>query len=297
MAGLSYLPMKLLSRITLIALVAVSPAFANHHEKGEMPPLAAQLGLQLWSLKSQFEKDVIGTLDVVGSYGVNYVETAGTNGMVPEQYRMELSNRGKQVVSAHVQYDALVKNFEAVRVDVVALGVKYAVIPWIPHDGAFTEDDNNQAIENLKIWGPKFAEHGIKFAYHPHGYEFGAGKEKVTLFDKMARATEGHDVYFQMDVCWVVFGGEDPVALLNEYKGRWISLHIKEIAKGVEVGFLRPNLAPKDRVVVGTGQIDWPAVIGTARAQGIGLFFIEDEGVDSPRDIPLSIAYLRSLKF
>jgi len=259
--------------------------------------LAAQLGLQLWSLKSQFEKDVIGTLDVVGSYGVNYVETAGTNGMVPEQYRMELSNRGKQVVSAHVQYDALVKNFEAVRVDVVALGVKYAVIPWIPHDGAFTEDDNNQAIENLKIWGPKFAEHGIKFAYHPHGYEFGAGKEKVTLFDKMARATEGHDVYFQMDVCWVVFGGEDPVALLNEYKGRWISLHIKEIAKGVEVGFLRPNLAPKDRVVVGTGQIDWPAVIGTARAQGIGLFFIEDEGVDSPRDIPLSIAYLRSLKF
>ena len=288
--------MKMLSRITLIVLVAVSTAFANHHEKDEMPSLAAQLGLQLWSLKSQFEKDVISTLDVVGSYGVNYVETAGTNGMVPEQYRMELSSRGKQVVSAHVQYGDLVKNFEAVLLDVVALGVKYAVIPWIPHEGAFTEDDNKKAIENLKIWGPKFAKHGIKFAYHPHGYEFGAGKEEVTLFDKMARATAGHDVYFQMDVCWVVYGGEDPVALLNEYKGRWVSLHIKEIAKDVEVGFVRPNLSPKNRVVVGTGQIDWPAVIGTARAQGIGLFFIEDEGVNSPRDIPLSIAYLRSLK-
>lgn len=283
-------------RFTLIALVAVSSAFANHHKKAEMAPLSDQLGLQLWSLKSQFEKDVISTLDVVGTYGLNYVETAGTNGMVPEQYRMELVNRGVEVVSAHVQYDALVKNFEAVLVDVVTLGAKYAVIPWIPHEGAFTADDNNKAIENLKIWGPKFAQHGIKFAYHPHGYEFGAGKEKVTLFDKMAKATAGHDVYFQMDVCWVVYGGEDPVALLNEYEGRWVSLHLKEIAKGVEVGFLRPNLPAEDRVVVGTGQIDWPAVIGTARAQGIEFFFIEDEGVDSPRDIPLSLAYLRGLK-
>ena len=287
--------MKFILRISLIAFVAVSSAFANHHNKGEMPPLAAQLGLQLWSLKAQFEKDVTSTLDVVGSYPINYVESAGTNGMMPEQYRMELSNRGKRVISAHVQYGALVENFEAVLLDVVALGAKYAVIPWIPHEGAFTEDDNNKAIENLKIWGPKFAEHDIKFAYHPHGYEFGAGKEKVTLFDKMAKATEGHDVYFQMDVCWVVYGGEDPVSLLNEYEGRWISLHLKEIAKGVEVGFLRPDLPAKDRVVLGTGQIDWPPILHTARAQGIELFFIEDEGVNSPRDIPLSLAYLRSL--
>ncbi|GAB5560353.1 MAG: sugar phosphate isomerase/epimerase [Synoicihabitans sp.] len=288
--------MKLLSRIVFITVVAASTALANHHKHAAKAPLADQLGLQLWSLKAQFEQDVIGTLDLVGTYGLGKVETAGTNGMVPEQYAMELSNRGLEVVSAHVQYDALVKNFEAVLLDVIALGADYAVIPWIPHQGAFTEDDNNKAIENLKIWGPKFAANGIKFAYHPHGYEFGAGKEEVTLFDKMAKATAGHDVYFQMDVCWVVFGGEDPVSLLNEYKGRWVSLHLKEIAKGVEVGFLRPNLPPEDRVVVGTGQIDWPAVISTARAQGIEHFFIEDEGVNSPRDIPLSLAYLRGLK-
>lgn len=287
--------MKRFLRLLSVAALAAAPLLANHHKSAGDTPLADQLGLQLWSLKAQFEEDVIGTLDVVGTYGLPYVESAGTNGMVPEQYRAELAKRGTEVVSAHVQYDALVKNFEAVLLDVIALGAKYAMIPWIPHDGAFTEDDNAQAIERLKEWGPKFAEHGIKFGYHPHGYEFGAGKEEVTLFDKMAQATEGHDVYFQMDVCWVVYGGEDPIALLHEYKDRWVSMHVKDIRKGVPVGFLRPDLPAKDRVVIGTGQVDWPSVISTARSYGMELFFIEDEGVNSPRDIPLSLEYLRSL--
>lgn len=286
-------PLRLLG----VAVITTSALFANDSNSAEHPPLADQLGLQLWSLKDQFEQDVIGTLDLVGSYGMPYAETAGTNGMVPEQYRVELANRGVEVVSAHVQYGDLVKNFEAVLLDVIALGAKYAMIPWIPHDGAFTEDDNAQAIERLKEWGPKFAAQGIKLGYHPHGYEFGAGKEEVTLFDKMAEATAGHDVYFQMDVCWVVYGGEDPVALLHEYQDRWVSMHVKDIRQGVPVGFLRPDLPAADRVVVGTGQIDWPSVIGTARSYGMELFFIEDEGVDSPRDIPLSLAYLHGLEF
>ena len=288
--------MNLPLRFLGVAVIATSSLFASHHKSAEHAPLADQLGLQLWSLKAQFEADVIGTLDVVGSYGLPYVETAGTNGMVPEQYQAELVKRGVKVASAHVQYDALVKNFEAVLLDVIALGAKYAMIPWIPHDGAFTEDDNAKAIERLKEWGPKFAKHGIKLGYHPHGYEFGAGKEEVTLFDKMAKATEGHDVYFQMDVCWVVYGGEDPVALLHEYKDRWVSMHVKDIRRGVPVGFLRPDLPAADRVVVGTGQVDWPTVISTARSYGMELFFIEDEGVNSPRDIPLSLAYLRGLE-
>lgn len=287
--------MKCLPRFLCVALLTTSSLFAHDHSSAETTPLSEQLGLQLWSLKDQFEQDVIGTLDVVGSYGLPYVETAGTNGMVPEQYRAELAKRGTEVVSAHVQYNALVKNFEAVLLDVIALGAKYAMIPWIPHLGAFTEDDNAQAIERLKAWGPKFAAHGIKLGYHPHGYEFGAGKEEVTLFDKMAKATEGHEVYFQMDVCWVVYGGEDPVALLHEYQDRWVSMHVKDIRKGVPVGFLRPDLPAKDRVVVGTGRVDWPTVIRTARSYGMELFFIEDEGVNSPRDIPLSLDYLRGL--
>ena len=72
-------------------------------------------------------------------------------------------------------------------------------------------------------------------------------------------------------------------------------MHIKDIRKGVPIGFEDPKLPAEDRVVVGTGRVDWEAVIGTAREQGISLFFVEDEGVDSPRDIPLSLAYLRGL--
>jgi len=282
-------------------LLTLATAFAAHalragkSKTAVTPPLADGVGLQLWSLKDQFEKDVIGTLDMVGGYGMNIMESAGTNGMVPEQYRHELANRGADIASAHVQYHQLMTDFDAVADEVIALGARHAIIPWIPHDGDYTADHNNRAIEHFNQWGPKFAERGIKFGYHPHGYEFGAGREDPTLFDKMAQGTEGNDVYFQMDVCWVVYGGEDPVALLHQYQDRWISMHVKDIRKGVPIGFVRPNLPAEDRVVVGTGRIDWPEVISTAQSYGMEWFFIEDEGVDSPRDIPLSLAYLRGL--
>ena len=112
----------------------------------------------------------------------------------------------------------------------------------------------------------------------------------------MAKATVGKNVFFQMDVFWVVSGGADPFKLLEQYRGRGMGFHVKDIRKGADIGLMDGGAPATDKVVVGTGQIDWPKLIAAAKAQGVQHFYIEDESPDPLANIPLSLAYLRALK-
>src|SRR3712207_2450476 len=67
-------------------------------------------GLQLYSLREEFKKDVPGTLDRVKAYGVTEVETAGTYNMPAAEFRKMLDQRGLKATSAHFQYEPLNKD-------------------------------------------------------------------------------------------------------------------------------------------------------------------------------------------
>lgn len=270
------------------ALAAPAPAAAG--------PLADQLGLQLYSVRGAFLQDPFAALDMVAGYGIKEVETAGTARMTPAQFRAELEKRGLRATSAHVQYNALRDDLGAVLEEVRALGVGYAIVPWIPHEGDFDEEDVARTLADFNRWADAFAAAGIAFGYHPHGYEFGGGRVAGdTPFDRLVAGTAAHGVVFEMDVFWVVHGGADPVALLKKYPDRWMGLHVKDIRKGAATGLTSGGAPETDKVVVGTGQVDWRELIGLARQLGIKHYYIEDESPDPLGNIPLSLAYLRSL--
>ena len=55
------------------------------------------LGLQLVSLHERLDADVPGGLDLVKSFGLTLVETAGTCGLTPEQFRAQIDAHGLKV--------------------------------------------------------------------------------------------------------------------------------------------------------------------------------------------------------
>src|SRR5512141_901937 len=63
------------------------------------------IGLQLYSLRDHFSKDVPGTLDKVRGFGIKNVELAGTYNLTPDQFRAELDKRGLKAVSGHFAYE------------------------------------------------------------------------------------------------------------------------------------------------------------------------------------------------
>src|SRR5271168_4477947 len=84
------------------------------------------VGLQLYSLRAQFATNVSGTLDEVKSFGIKFVELAGTYGMTPEKFVQELDTRGLKAVSAHFDYGRLRDDPEGVAREAKAMGLEYA---------------------------------------------------------------------------------------------------------------------------------------------------------------------------
>jgi sugar phosphate isomerase/epimerase len=253
------------------------------------------VGLQLYSLRDQFKQDVPGTLDKVKAFGFVYVELAGTYGLTPEKFNEQMAARGFKPIAAHFGYEKFRDDPEAVAREAKALGLKYAGVAWIPHQGAFAEKTCREAIAVFNRAGEVLAKHGIRFFYHQHGYEFepfGQG----TLFDLMMAETNPKFVAYEMDLLWTVFPGQDPVKLLQKYGKRWELMHLKDLKKGVK-GDLSGGTDVRNDVALGSGQMDFPAILKAAKKAGTKYYFIEDESPTVLDQLPQSLRYLESIKF
>jgi sugar phosphate isomerase/epimerase len=252
------------------------------------------LGIQLYSLRNQMEKDVPGTLKLVRDWGFTDVETAGYYGRTAAAFADELRRANLSAKSMHAGYELLRDNPKQVVADAKALGATYVTTAWIPHKAPFKLDDIERAAKHFTEWGRALKNDGLGFMYHLHGYEFAPGP-KGTLLDTLLQGTPADAVHYEMDVFWVVRGGGDPVALLAQHKGRFPALHLKDMAKGTATND-RTGAAPDDsNVPLGTGMIDYAAVLKAARDAGTKLFYIEDEHVNVVQQVPQTLQYLGSL--
>ncbi len=269
----------------------------NQHPTGTGESFKGPIGLQLYSLREQFAKDIPATLDRVRSFGIENVELAGTYNLAPAKFKELLDARGLKPISGHFPYERYRDQVEEVAREAKALGLQYVGCAWIPHQAeSFDEKTAREASAVFNRAGDALAKHGLKFFYHIHGYEFrphGNG----TLFDLMMAETKPQFVRYQMDVFWVIHPGQDPVKLLDKYGSRFELMHVKDMRKGTPTGLLTGVSDVKNDVALGTGMMDWPAILKAARKAGVRWYFIEDESPDSIQQIPRSLRYLEQIKF
>jgi sugar phosphate isomerase/epimerase len=257
---------------------------------------SSKIGLQLYSLRDQFQSDVPGTLDKVQAFGVRNVELAGTYAFTPEQFRQQLDARGLKAVSAHFPYERLRDDVEGVARDAKILGLQYVGCAWIPHGDPFDEKTCRDAIAVFNRAGEALAKHGLKFFYHSHGYEFQPFQDG-TLFDLLMRETNPKFVNFEMDVFWIVHPGQDPVKLLEKFGNRWQLMHVKGMRDGTPTGLLTGHSDVTNDVAVGQGKIDYVPILKAAKKVGVKYYIIEDESPSSEKQIPQSLEYLKSVKW
>ena len=264
-----------------------------HHRVGSYK---GPTGLQLYSLRADFAKDVPGTMKMVHDLGFREVELAGTGKLHPAEFKKLLDVNGLLPIGGHFPFERFRDDPEGLARDVETLGMKYAGCAWIPHNGAFDEPQCRAAAAVFNRAGAVLAKHGIMFYFHPHGYEFVPHGEG-TLFDLLMAETDPKLVSFEMDIMWIIFPGQDPVKLFEKYGQRWVLVHLKDLRKGVKTGELTAHTDVTNDVAIGTGQTDWPAVLCAAQKADVKHYFIEDESPAPLEQIPQSVQFLKQLKW
>ena len=248
----------------LILLISALPLFAQ-----------PEIGLQLYSLRNQFAKDVPGTMQKVRKMGFKYIEMGNTYGLPVSEFKNLLSQNGLTVISVGGDFNKLAQSPDSIGIFAKQFNAKYITCTWIPHKDSFTIADAKNAVDVFNRAGKVLKNYGLELVYHPHGYEF-APHEQGTVFDYMANNMDPQYANFEMDVFWVKHPGQDPVKLMEKYPGRFPLMHLKDRKPGTP-GNRKGYADVESNVVLGKGDVGMDAVMKAAKKQGVKYAFIEDE--------------------
>ncbi|WP_020596916.1 sugar phosphate isomerase/epimerase family protein [Spirosoma panaciterrae] len=277
--------------LATLSLLGVSDSFA---QKGK-PLYTFPIGVESYTYRASFPKNVIATLDTIKALGITDMEGGAPKGYTEAEFKKLCDERGIKISATGGGYEQLAKDPTDAINKAKALGASYIMCAWIPHErGHFNLDNAKKAVEDFNRIGKTMKDNGITFCYHNHGYEFHP-YEDGTLYDYIVKNTNPDYVSFEMDILWAQHGGADPVALLKKYGSRYKLMHLKDLKKGIK-GDLTGGTPPENDVVLGQGQVNIPEILRLAKKAGVKHYYIEDESNKEYEQMPKSIAYLKSLK-
>jgi sugar phosphate isomerase/epimerase len=245
-----------------------------------------RIGVQLYSVRKEMEKDFEGTLAKVAATGYTEVEFAGYFGKKPADVRAILERHGLSAPAAHVGLGTA-DEWRAALDAAQVIGHRYLVVAWIPAEARRTIDDCKRVAASFNRSGEAAQTAGIQFGYHNHDFEFVPVEGRMP-FDLLLAETDPKLVQFEMDLYWITKGGQDPLAYFARYPGRFPMVHVKD------------SMGPPEHkmVDVGAGSIDFRKIFARREQAGIRHYFVEH---DQPRDpfasIRASYEYLRRLEF
>jgi sugar phosphate isomerase/epimerase len=216
----------------------------------------------------------------------NYNAGNGTvAGYKPADYAALAEKYGIDIISSHVRAKFDVKDVEGSLVawgkaleDHKAMGCKYVVFPMYTWAG--TVEGVKAECDLMNKIGEEANKRGIKFGYHNHNFEFATIANTSQLYEDFLIAnTDPDKVFFQLDVYWIMVGGQDPVAYLKKYPNRFKVLHIKD-----------------EYVVGASGKLNYEAIFNQFYKNGYQDWFVEMEAKMTPEQLAQNLARMEQMK-
>lgn len=250
--------------------------------------MALPLALQLYSLREDAQQDFIGVLKQVAGMGYKGVEFAGLHGHDPAEIAKIVADLGMVCASAHMGLPTS-ENVNQIADEAKALGIPFVVSGGGPPN--YADADAIQDIaEKFATAAALLEPHGLKFGIHNHWWEFDHEVDGQCPHDLMM--AQAGTAFAQVDICWVAFGGDDPVDAIARNAGRVDLIHVKDstLEKNAEGRPATPHVA------VGEGNVDVPACIAAAEAAGSQWAIVELDscGTDMEEACRKSAVYLLS---
>jgi sugar phosphate isomerase/epimerase len=272
---------------TILTSLAAAPALTAATQR--------PLGFQLYTVRRLIPAHARETLERVAQIGYREIESSRADDGVVVPLCKEFGIHG---VSTHVDTPIVTGNWGAWKEsfphgapagltwqkavdDAAAAGYQFVVVAYLMPAERGSLDTFRRYADQFNKAGEAAHKAGMQFCYHHHAFEFGP-KEGFRPIEVFLERLDPNLVKFEMDVFWVSVAGQDPVALLKQWKGRVALIHLKDKAPGVKTHYAE-NLAPGAFREVGFGVVDFKQILPAAREAGVQHYFVEqDEVAEDP---------------
>jgi len=258
--------MNSITRRSFLAALATAPLGAAIPGTRHIP-----IGLELYSVRDDLEKDLTGTVRGVAKMGYECVEFYDPYyEWTPEyakQVRKELDGLGVRCYSTHNTDQAFAPSGIGKAIELnQLLGARYIVLA---DPGDVNGLDGWKRVANmLNQANLTMAKHGLHAGYHNHDLEWRPidGQKPIEVI----AANTDKSIMLQLDVGTCLEARSDPVAWVERNPGRIRSMHLKDWSP-----------AEGYRVLFGEGITPWQKLFAAAENRGgVEYYLIEQEGSD-----------------
>lgn len=266
-----------------LAVLAAMTSVRSYAAGAGTGPLGLPIGLQLYTVREEASRDLLGTLKKLQAIGYREVETAGFYGKSGKELRKILADHGMTAPSAHSSMGELQKGMQKLVDGAAEVGAKYLIcaFPALPGNKPpaaaiaeeITLEDWKWNAEQLNKLGELAKKAGLQAGYHNHNMEF-RSYNGVVAFDQLLQWTDPKLVTIELDLAWVVTAGLDPVKYLKQYADRISLLHVKDVRKDAVTAV---EEIKAQTVEIGRGKIDWQRTFAACDPQHLKHYFVEQE--------------------
>lgn len=271
-----------------------------------------KVGLQLYSIREDMERDMDETLRKVKEMGYDYVEFAGFYGKPASEVKAILDKYGLTAISVHQGFESYFEKGQQEIDYLKEIGVKYCAIPWYDAGKLKGTDDWDETVDKFTKYGEALKASGIQLMYHNHDFEFKKYEGKF-LLDWIYDTIPADLLMPQIDTCWVHYAGCNPAEYIEKYAGRTKVLHLKDFVckklGGGPVYALIDNDGGEAKQAsqadngfefrpVGSGIQDFRAILESAEKAGIDYVIVEQDGHperSALEDAKISRDYLKKI--
>ncbi len=255
------------------------------------------IGLQIYTVRREWARDPLGTLEAVARIGYREVELIDVEKTPAASLRRWLRQTRLRAVGGHFGYGHTAAHWQRIADLARRVGLRYVVCPFA---NAADAAGWQKIAASFNLAGRICQRAGLQFAYHNHLQEF-RPVGNTTGYAILAAHTDPRLVQLEMDVFWLTYAGQDPIAYFHRYPGRYTLLHVKDMKKRLGYRWNPRQFPPRGRdpfTEAGRGRIDWRAIFAHARLAGVRHIFVEQDQTRRPplQAAAISYDYLRRLR-
>jgi len=222
------------------------------------------VGLQLWMLHAECEKDFSATIQAVAKMGYAGVEFAGYYQHKAQDIRKFLDDNGLVCCGSHTRLDLLSAENLAKTIEFnEVLGNKYLIVPSLDPKTHTTKEAWLETAGVFNELADKMKSEGMRIGYHNQWGDL----ERIDGSRRLDILLENtsKNVIMQLDTYHVMRGGGDPVTYLKKYPGRAVTIHLKEFS------------AKNPKALIGEGDVRWQDVFALCESTGNTQWYIIEE--------------------
>jgi sugar phosphate isomerase/epimerase len=238
----------------------------NQTKKGRL--MMGKIGLQLFTVRKEAEKNLLGTVEKAADMGYEGVQFAGFFDTSANQLKKIMEDKSIQPAGAHVGIDQLLGDRLEESLDYnERIGNRLIICPALPREMRKNADDYRKTAEKLNKIGEKCKKLGFTFGYHNHDFEFELF-DGQTGFEILFENTDAALVKMELDCAWASYAGYEPIEIIKKYQDRCVSLHVKDLKK---------YRNKKVSTEIGNGYLNIAQLVETGKQHGVEWFTVEQE--------------------